>query len=1068
MLGKIFRGRFWLTLLLLVALGLAATAVLRKDIAAWALSATLEGQGLAVTSLTVTELGWQRSAVRDLAAEGPGVSLALEYLGLEYSLLSVLSGDLPAVFVSGADLFLDLESAWLKSRTGDSGSEPESSEEPLPATSPPTSLPSLPDVTLADSQVRLLTPIGPLEVAIDGALRQASDTALKGTFNLDAKGGQGQSKAVAAFTVSPDRSVLADLQVAEGNFDIGDLTLRGMSGRFAVAFDGRNTKLEELDAELELAQISGALSPSVALAPLQLSIAAGLAQEDVVFDLQILSEGPLEEALQAGIQGRVAPRDEAVTLQVTSSIESPASLPLFSKFHLPLPDAGQIAGKAEVNAVLPPLADLRAAEIWTLPPARWLASVSSMETDFALQTERLSHPGYLEGLTADVAAAVKLNDAGLTLNLKKPVSAEVAALSEDLLGQLSLPDDLRSWMNGPVTLNLAAVDDKALLQTSRADVLTGPYALAGVLALSAPGFSVAATPSGEITPEKAEWALGGPVKLQARKLPLRGISGATGKFDLELVGAFLSNRAGSSVNGDLKAATDALVKDGNRVSGVVLSAPLRAELAGQLLRLVTTGPAVARAKGFSMAAGVSRTPLKLDIAAAELSIDLTTGVPRPKVTAQLAPAGFALGAEQDVVSLETETVDLSVSSQTEAVGVLLLELDTSAVSLPDQEVQAVDIALRAQVNPDSGEAKGRFTGLRLEDTAAARRFEEVFLDGSFQQNPAGRLDFNVKGRSFRDAIHFEAKGKSDPEQGLSADVTLLPHDFGETPLSLKDLSWISDARIEEGTMSGSLQITMGPDGPVGFARLASNDLTGELLGFHFSDLALAMDLDGLWPPQTARPITLSLGRFNPGLPVSDFQIEADLPSEEAFRLDLTSAAFSLLGARISFDGGQLALLEGTADLPIRITGLDLAEVLKAADLADINVSGRLAGDLPISFDDGVVTLRRSKLAATEAGVLQVRSDEVAELLTGYGTEVDSMLRALEDFRYDDLSLTLEKTADDDLTLLLSILGNNPAVLDGQPFRLNLNLESNIGQILNTLGEGLEISKDLLSGRYSLQ
>ena len=42
------------------------------------------------------------------------------------------------------------------------------------------------------------------------------------------------------------------------------------------------------------------------------------------------------------------------------------------------------------------------------------------------------------------------------------------------------------------------------------------------------------------------------------------------------------------------------------------------------------------------------------------------------------------------------------------------------------------------------------------------------------------------------------------------------------------------------------------------------------------------------------------------------------------------------------------------------------------------------------------------------------------------------------------------------------------MLEGQPFKINLNLESNIGQILDTLGEGLEISKDLLSGRYSLQ
>lgn len=1068
MLGKTFRSRFWLTVLILVVLGLTATVVLRKDIAAWGLTKGLETQGLEVTSLTVTQFGWQRSSVRGLDAEGPGVSIAFETIDLEYRLLDLLSGDLPAVFLSGADLFLDLESPLLKSRTEDAGSAPADPEAPAPEASRPESLPSLPDITVADSLVRLVTPIGPLEVAFDGSLRQASDTALNGAFNLDAKGGQGQSKAVAEFTVTPDRSVLADLQVEEGSFDIGDLRLRGIAGRFDVAFDGPNTKIETLDAELNLAQVSGALSPKVALAPLQLSLKAGLAQEDVVFGFVVMSEGPVEEALQAEVQGRIAPSADTVTLSVSSNINSPASLPLFSKFHLPLPQAGHIAANAEVNAVLPPVAELRAVEIWTLPPERWLQVISSMETDFALQTDGLSHPDYLEGLTTDIAGHVRLDDAEVTLDLKKPVTAELTALSEEFLSQVSLPEDLRSWMAGPVKLKLAPVEGEASLRAARADVLTGPYSVASVLDLSALGFSVSATSRGELIPDEADWALAGPVTLEARKLPLRGISGATGKFDMELTGEFASSNAGSSISGDLKAAADALVKDDIRITGLRASAPLRGELAGQLLQLVTTGPAVASAKGFSMTAGASTTHLKLDISSAELTVDLATGLPRPTVTAQLAPAGFALGAEQEAVLLETEVIDLAVEPAADVGGTLLLALNSDAVSLLDHDLRAADVALRAQVNPETGEAKGRFTDLRLEDTGAARRFDEVLLDGSFQQNQAGRLDFTVKGRSFQDAITFEAKGKFGPNQGLSADVTLPRHDFAETPLSLKGLSWISDALVEQGTMSGNLRVEMSPDGPVGFAKLSSEGMSGKALGFPFSGLSLAMDLDGLWPPQTSRPIEIGLARINPGLPISDFQIKANLPSAAPFRLDLPAAAFSLLGARISLDGGRLALLDGTADLPIRITGLDLAEVLKAADLADVDVSGRLAGDLPISFHDGIVTLRRSKLAATEPGVLRVRSDEVASLLTGYGDEVDSMLRALEDFRYDDLSLTLEKTADDDLTLLLSILGNNPAVLDGQPFRLNLNLESNIGQILNTLGEGLEISKDLLSGRYSLQ
>ncbi|TQV83684.1 intermembrane phospholipid transport protein YdbH family protein [Denitrobaculum tricleocarpae] len=1073
MLGKIFRSRVWLALLLTLALGLSVTIFLRKDIAAWALTSGLEVRGLEVSSLAVTRLGWQRSSVRALAAQGPGVSVAVEAIDLDYRLFDLLSGALPAVSLSGADLSLDLDSPLLKGRGADAGSAPAESESPseskVPAqeAAPLQALPELPDVTIADSRIRLITPIGPLEVALEGALSQMADGGVQGSLSLDAQGGQGQSKATAEFAVTPDLSLQADLKVEEGSFDIGELMLRGMTGRFDVALDGPSRKLGKLDARLTLAQVSGGLSPSVALAPLRLSLEGGLEREDVVFTFAATSAGSSDTALQTAIQGRITPGPEAVTLTVSSSLKSPASLPLFSKFHLPLPKAGQIAGKAGVKAVLPPLAELQALKLWSQPLQRWLQALISMETDFALRSDDLWHPDYLEGLTLDIAGRAALDDRGFALNLTTPVSAELSALSEELLKQVSLPEDLQNWATGPLKLTLGAVEGEPVLRAARADVLTGPYSTAAVVDLSAPGFSVSATSNGELLPGKADWALSGPIALEARKIPLRGISGAKGRFDLDLVGAFESTNAGSSVSGDLKAGADALVKDDTRIAGLRVSAPIRGGLSAEAVRLVTTGPAVASAKGLSTAVVSSTMPLKLDISAADMTVDLMTGLPRPIVAAQLAPGAFVLGAAEEAVPLETEVLDLEVSPATGASGRLLLKLDTAGMSLPDYDLRAADIALRAEVSPETGEAEGRFTGLRLEDTAAARRFDDVFLDGDFRQDQAGRLDFNMSGRSFQDAITFEAKGKSVPGQGL-AEVTLPPHDFARTPLSLEGLSWISDALVEEGTMSGSLSVEMSPQGPVGFAKLSSEGLSGTALGFPFADLSLIMDLDGLWPPRTARPIEIALERFNPGLPISDLQVKAALPAAEAFRLDLNTAAFSLLGARISVDGARLALLEGTADLPIRITGLDLAEVLKAADLADVDISGRLAGDLPVSLDDGVVTLRQSKLTATEPGVLRVRSEEVASLLTGYGDEVNSMLRALEDFYYDDLSLTLEKTADDDLMLLLSILGKNPAVLDGQSFRVNLNLESNIGQILDTLGEGLEISKDLLSGRYSLQ
>lgn len=1067
MLGKTQRGRCWLTLPLLVLLGLAAAILLRKDIAAWALTSALEVRGLEVGALNVTQLGWRRASVRGLALKGPGVAVELEAIDLDYRPLDLLSGGLPAVSLAKGELALDHQSPWLKDQlqTGQSTPAPEASSSENPSSQ---ILPALPDVTVTDILLRLTTPAGPLDVGVSGNLRQAPDRALSGAFRLNAKSAQGESVAVIDFTLEPDHSLAAELRLEEGGFDVGELSLKGVTGRASIAFDAARRKLEAFEAQLQLAQVRGAVSPSVALAPLSVALDAGLEQEDVVFDLAVKTDRSQEQPAQAEIRGRISPGAEGLSLGVSSRIDSPADLPFFSQFLVPLPHAGFLTGRAEVRALLPSAAKLQATEVWALPPARWLQMVQTMETEFSLQTEHLSHRDYVEGLTSALAGRVLLDDAGLELRLAEPATAELAALSGVLLGRLTLPADLQEWMAGPLALSLAPGREETLLSAARGDVLTGPYAVAAALKLSGANFSLLAGPAGEVHPVQNRWTLTGPLSLQAGKLPLRGITGARGLFDLDLAGVLVSDAAGTNVAGDLELAADEVVKDDVSLTGLRASIPLRGEVSAQALHFQTTAPATATLSGLSWATGQSTDALKLDIPQMDVTLDFATGRPRPSLTARLAPAAFALLAEGEPLPLVTEAVALELSPTEENGGLFLLQLDSKGVSLPAQQLRAANIAVNVAADLENGVGRGRFEDLTIEDRAEIPRFEPVILKGNFRRDAAGRLDFAAQGHSFQESVTFDVKGDSRPGRDPRIEVTLPPHDFAVTPLKLNKLSWISDALVDRGGLSGKLQVEVSQGGPVGVAEFFGDGLGGKLLGFPFSGLSLAMDLDGLWPPETARPIRVSLAELDPGLAIRDLQLQVSLPPAEAFTLDLPAAAFTLLGARISLEGGRLALLEGKADLPIRITGLDLAEVLKAADFEDIDVTGRLSGDMPVSFGDGRVTLRSSKLAATEPGVLRVRSDEVASLLTGYGDEVNSMLRALEDFYYDDLSLTLAKTADDDLTLLLSILGQNPSVLEGQPFRINLNLESNIGQILNTLGEGLEISKDLLSGRYSLQ
>ena len=72
-----------------------------------------------------------------------------------------------------------------------------------------------------------------------------------------------------------------------------------------------------------------------------------------------------------------------------------------------------------------------------------------------------------------------------------------------------------------------------------------------------------------------------------------------------------------------------------------------------------------------------------------------------------------------------------------------------------------------------------------------------------------------------------------------------------------------------------------------------------------------------------------------------------------------------------------------------------------------------------------------------------------------------MLRALQNFLYDELSLAIDKPAETDLRLALVLLGRNPELLEGYPFRFNINLEGDTGQLVEALSQAYILSNRML-------
>jgi hypothetical protein len=150
-----------------------------------------------------------------------------------------------------------------------------------------------------------------------------------------------------------------------------------------------------------------------------------------------------------------------------------------------------------------------------------------------------------------------------------------------------------------------------------------------------------------------------------------------------------------------------------------------------------------------------------------------------------------------------------------------------------------------------------------------------------------------------------------------------------------------------------------------------------------------------------------------------------------------------------------------------VDDIDLEVLFDQIQVEGLTGNGRVSGSIPITFEGSQITIRNSHLVAEAPGVLHFQSDKASQLLAGAGKEMDWLLQALQDFHYSELSLELDKSAAHDLVATLSLLGNNPNVKEGQMFRLNLNLESNIGEILQAIGQGYRLSSEVLRDLFRL-
>lgn len=209
---------------------------------------------------------------------------------------------------------------------------------------------------------------------------------------------------------------------------------------------------------------------------------------------------------------------------------------------------------------------------------------------------------------------------------------------------------------------------------------------------------------------------------------------------------------------------------------------------------------------------------------------------------------------------------------------------------------------------------------------------------------------------------------------------------------------------------------------------------------------------------------LRLAELNPGIQIHNLQ---------------TRYHYDTMGKQLNLQDSQLTLFDGLvtaepfvldfstspaagSEFNVQIDGIDISEVLSLAAYNQINASGLIDGNLPVSLTGLTPVIT--------GGILQARAPGGSiRYNAGQGPSgnqsLDLVYQALAHYQYESLQTTVDYAESGELQLGMQLQGLSPELNNGQRINLNLNISDDIPALLQSLQAAQNVSdrlEDLLN------
>ncbi len=762
------------------------------------------------------------------------------------------------------------------------------------------------------------------------------------------------------------------------------------------------------------------------------------------------------------ISGHVADPLAKARAHVDYRIDMPAAADLPWPF---LPGAPPTAGRASLEGSAE--GRIRAAA----PPATPGGWIDALEAggwrgDYRIEANDLAMSARFDGLAASVAGRWRAADGRISVATAGDGRLRIARVAEPLRERLPAPRAAAVYLAGPMRVQWEGGDWLRVERHPGGDGLR----VVGLPRLRVdwprqPGaVSVQARAEADLGPGGRPRGLAVPdASVDARGLRVGDI--AVGR--IAVVGGLdglLGEPAGElDVSVDLPTAARAGVTAGD----VALRLPLRIAAGEDGARIELREPGLVRAGELALPGGLS-APAGVAAEVAEAAVRLAEA---PDYRAEIRVDGFVLervrrpgqesvpaSGSHPLVDVEGATVEIDGDAANGAPGRIALEV--SALELPGRAVRAS--GLRATLRPDGFERWLRFEAGRIARAGPDAAVAPVTLSGRVERRADG-LVIAGAGRAGDGAVPFRLQGRTSPSGRsgqLAIDVPTLAFEPGALQPGVLGPAFERFERVA-GRAGGSLRLAW--EGTAidtsAVARIRGLDFTlgaARVLGLE-GEVRLAH----LRPPRTGAPQHLSARAIEAGVrvgsPTLAFSIEAGSAGR---RVHVVAAQGDVVDGRVAVRDWRFDPLAQVYDPTLQVEGISLGKLLERLSIVGLEGSGTLTGALPVSVAPGGIAIRDGRLRGVD-GTLQYRSERAQQLLADADRSVELMLRALKDFRYQQLEIGVNRELDGESAIRVRMEGRNPDVLDGQRFDFNVALTGDVQPLLEALARGRELTDQLI-------